>query len=200
MIRSLALASLPVFGPVFGLIIGLAANAGPASAAGPLPFEVGGAYQLVDQHGQPRSQIDPDGRPQLLFFGYANCLGICSAALPMMADATDLLSQMGLPVRPVMITIDPDRDTVGTMTRPMARLHPDFVGLTGSQAALARAYKAFSIEKTLAYEDPEYGPVYTHGAFVYLLDPQGEVLTLFPPVLDGERVAEIARGYLQAKD
>lgn len=172
----------------------------PVAPPSPLPFDVGGAFNLVDQHGTPRSQADPDGRAQLLFFGYANCPGICSAAMPMMADATDLLADQGLPIRPVMITIDPERDQIADMDKPMALLHSDFIGLTGSEAALAQAYSAYSVEKELAYVDPEYGPVYSHGSFVYLLDAQGKVLTLFPPVLDATRVASIVQGYLKPKE
>jgi len=172
----------------------------PRPATSALPFDVGGAFDLVDQHGAHRSQIDPDGHAQLLFFGYANCLGICSAALPMMADATDILAAQGLKVRPVMITIDPSRDTVATMGDPMAKLHSDFIGLTGDKAALGMAYRAYAIEKELAYVDPDHGPVYSHGSFVYLLDARGTVLTLFPPILDGERVASIVQGYLAQKE
>lgn len=183
-----ALSGAPLFNPAI------------AGAPGALPFDLGGAFDLVDQHGHARNQIDPDGHAQLLFFGYANCPGICSTALPMMADVTDILLDRGLPVRPVMITVDPQRDKVATMTRPMADLHPDFIGLTGTDTALAQAYQAFSVEKSLAYTDPEYGPVYTHGSFVYLLDAQGQVLTLFPPVLDANRVATVVAGYLAPKE
>lgn len=174
--------------------------AGIPLSAGPLPFDVGGTFDLVDQHGEGRSQIDPDGRAQLLFFGYVNCPSICTAALPMMADATDLLAGQGHSIRPVMITVAPEQDKVGTMTTPMEQLHPEFVGLTGSKSALAQAYKAFAVEHEVAYVDPEFGPIYTHGTFVYLLDGRGKVLTLFPPVLTPDRVASIVAGYLEPKE
>lgn len=190
MIRAVALAGL----------IAVGMNVATPVKAGPLPFDVGGAFELVDQHGAKRSQIDPDGHAQLLFFGYANCPGICSAAMPMMADVADLLAANGLKISPVMITIDPDRDVVGTLGKPMAKLHADFIGLTGSTTALAQAYDAYSVEKELAFVDPKYGPVYSHGSFIYLLDDQGEVLTLLPPVLDAERATSIILGYLQPKE
>jgi len=57
-------------------------------SAEPLPFLVGGDYALTNQHGDTYTQVDPDGRTQLLFFGYANCLQICSSVLPQMADIT----------------------------------------------------------------------------------------------------------------
>lgn len=185
MIRSLAILLLMVATPVL---------AGETPA--PVPFKVGGAFDLTDQHGAPRTQVDPDGHAQLLFFGYVNCPGICTTALPMMADVTDRLAERNITVRPVMITVDPSRDKVGTMTRALAKLHPDFIGLTGDETALARAYSAFSVRRKLAFEDPEYGPVYAHGSFVYLLDASGTVLTLFPPVQDPGHVAKVAAGYL----
>jgi protein SCO1/2 len=58
------------------------------------------------------------------------------------------------------------------------------------------AYRAFSVAHELAYEDPEYGPVYSHGSMIYLLDAQGEVLTLIPPVMDARTASNIAWKYL----
>ncbi|MBW4710654.1 SCO family protein [Roseobacter sp. YSTF-M11] len=167
-----------------------------AQAESPLPFDLGGPYELMDQHGQTRTQADPDGHAQLLFFGYANCLNICSAALPLMADVVDALAEDGVAVTPVMITVAPDQDRVDTMGAPLAEIHPQFVGLTGGEAALAAAYKAFSVEVTPLFQDPEYGWIYAHGSFVHLLDGSGEMLTLLPPVLDVEHTADIVRGYL----
>ena len=177
-----------------GGLLALLLSAGPLAAQ--MPFDVGGPFALTDHTGAPRTEADPEGRPQLLFFGYANCPGICTAALPLMGDVTERLAQQGITLRPVMITVDPARDTVETMGEKLAEHHPAFIGLTGDPAALDTAYKAFSIEHALAYEDPEYGPVYAHGSFIYLLDGKGEVLTLIPPVMDAAKAAEIARKYI----
>ena len=182
-----------------GLLAACLLCAGPVLAQGALPFDVGGPYRLVDHTGAQRTEADPDGRAQLLFFGYANCPGICSAALPLMADVVDLLGDEGVALTPVMITVDPARDTVETMGAPLAEYDTRLIGLTGDAAALDAAYKAFSVEHALAYEDPEHGPVYTHGSFIYLLDARGEVLTLIPPVLDAATAAGIARKYLDPR-
>ncbi|MEM6303978.1 MAG: SCO family protein [Pseudomonadota bacterium] len=179
-----------------GLIASLLFAASPALADGPLPFDVGGAFNLTDQYGQTRTQADPDGHAQLLFFGYANCPGICTAALPLMIDTVEAMAAEGVTITPVMITVDPTRDTAENMTEVLSAYHPDFIGLRGDPTALEAAYKAFSIERTLAYEDPEFGPIYTHGSFVYLLDARGEVLTLLMPVMDAETALRITRKYI----
>lgn len=160
-----------------------------------LPFDVGGSFDLVDHTGARRTEADPDGRYQLLFFGYANCPSICAVAMPLMAQATDALAAKGIAVRPVMITVDPTRDTVDNMAAPLHELHPDFVGLTGSEEALQVAYDAFGVESELIFTDPEYGDVFAHGSHIYLLDGAGKVLTLLPPILDADRVTDIVANY-----
>lgn len=169
---------------------------GPALANEPFPLALGGAFELVDQHGQTRTQADPQGRAQLVFFGYINCPDICTAALPLMAEITDALAEDGIAVTPVMITISPDRDTVESMGAPLAAIHPDYVGLTGDEAALTAVYDAFGVEITPIFQDPEHGWIYAHGSFIHLLDGEGELLTLIPPILGAEQAAGIALGYL----
>ena len=178
------------------LIAALCFAAVPALGQSPFPVDIGGPYKLVNQYGDVRTEVDPNGNAQLVFFGYANCLNICSAALPLMAQVVDVLAEDGIEVTPVMITVAPDQDRVETMGAPLADIHPDFIGLTGEQGALQSAYDAFAVEITPLFEDPEYGWIYAHGSFVHLLDANGETLTLLPPVLDVDQMAGIARGYL----
>jgi len=153
---------------------------------------------LTNQNGERYTQVDPDGKPQLLFFGYVNCQEICSAVFPMMAQVVEAVEAQGMEVTPVMITVDPVRDTVETMGPKLAQHHPDFIGLTGSPAELQVAYAAYSIETEEVFFDPAHGPVYAHGSFIYLLDPNGKFLTLVPPILSPEHAAGIVAKYTKA--
>lgn len=171
------------------------AMAAPAMAETPLPFNLGGEYTLTNQHGETYTQVDPDGKPQLLFFGYVNCQEICSAVFPMMGEIVSEIEAQGMEITPVMITVDPARDTVETMGPRLANFHEDFVGLTGTEDALQVAYDAFSIEKEEVFVDPEYGPVYAHGSFIYLLDAEGKFLTLVPPIVTPAQAAGIVAKY-----
>jgi protein SCO1/2 len=168
----------------------------PAAAESPFPVDLGGPFELTDQHGETRTEADPEGHAQLVFFGYANCLNICSAALPLMAEVTRTLEQGGITVTPVLITVAPDQDTVATMGPPLAELHPRFIGLTGDQAALSRAYDAFNVHAEPLFQDPENGWVYSHTGFVHVMNGAGELLTLLPPVLDAEQMTTIVRKYV----
>lgn len=174
---------------------------GPAwSQSLPLPFNLGGDFVLTDQTGATRGQVDPDGKHQLLFFGYANCQEICSAVFPLMAEITDTLQAGGQNVRPVMITVDPKRDTVEKIGPALRTHHADFVGLTGTDTELQVAYDAFSVDREEVFFDPEFGPVFSHGSFIYLLDEKGKFLTLIPPILGPDEASALIGKYLKKAD
>ena len=172
-----------------------AAKAVPPNTPG-FPNIKGGDFRLLDGQGRERTAKDPTGRPQLLFFGYATCQAICSVALPRIAEAVDELERRGVAVTPVLITVDPARDTVQTLESALRKHHPRFVGLTGSDAALAAAYRAFQVDRKVVFTHPDHGDVYAHGSYIYLLGADGRFLTLLPPVLGPERIAEVVKGYL----
>lgn len=167
----------------------------PAAQGIPLPLPLGGAFSLVDQFGQTRTEVDPDRQLQLVFFGYAACDSICTVALPQMAGIAQRLRNRGIALRPVMITVDPARDTPAVMARVLNTMDAEFVGLTGSEAALQAAYDAFAIETTVVFTDPAGAPVYAHGSLLYLLDGQGQFLTIIPPILSDDRVEEIIAAF-----
>ncbi|MEE9314779.1 MAG: SCO family protein [Rhizobiaceae bacterium] len=160
------------------------------------PLVKSGDFDLIDNKGRPRTSKNPNGKYQLVFFGYANCKAMCSVALPNLANAVDLLAEMNIPVTPVLITVDPKRDTVAALDRAVADIHPNMVGLTGSEKKLEAAYNAFNLEKKFLFEHIDEGAIYSHGSFIYLLDPKGNFKTLFAPIISPVRIAEISAGYI----
>ena len=162
----------------------------------PFPVDIEAKFALLNQKGEAVTEADYAGKPMAIFFGYANCEAICSVALPRLGQALDLLGDEAGKLSPLVITVDPERDTPETMGPALAKWHPSLRGLTGSEAALADARRAFQVETSLVGEDPEGNPIYAHGSFIYLIGGDGKVLTLLPPILGPERMAEIIRSYL----
>lgn len=161
----------------------------------PFPIKLGGPYALTDHTGAERTEADPDGRLQLLFFGYAKCQAICEVALPRMEEMASIAAAAGIDVQPVLITVDPERDTPDTLAEELAKRHPGFVGLTGSEEELSAVRRLFQIKRKHVFDDPEYGPIYAHGSHIYLMDADGAFLTFIPPILSPDRGAEIIAKY-----
>jgi protein SCO1/2 len=167
----------------------------PPAAAFPVP--VGVDFALTDQDGRRRRRADFAGRHVLLFFGYANCDAICSAAIPAMLETLDALGPARRAIDAVMITVDPARDTPAGLRRGLAKYGTGIIGLTGTPAALAPVWRGFHVSVTTVGHDPLGQPIYAHGSFLYLLGQDGAVLTMLPPVLPPERLAAVIGGYIR---
>jgi protein SCO1/2 len=116
-----------------------------------------------------------------------------------MGDVVADLAASDLNVTPVMVTVDPSRDTVETIGTPLKKHHPDFVGLTGSADDLQKVYDLYSVENKVVFTDPELGDIFAHGSHLYLLDAKGKFLTLLPPILSAERIAELVQKYAKGE-
>ncbi len=165
----------------------------------PFPVRINARFDLIDQDGARRTEADYRGAYPLIFFGYANCEGICSVAVPRMAQALDLLEQrIAARLRPIVITVDPEADTPAAMKAKLAELHPALIGLTGDESALEAARIGFGVKRKLLFTDPKGNPTYAHGGFLFLLGPGGELLTVLPPILDPDRMAALIAKYVGA--
>lgn len=184
-----------LYGVVAAAIV-IAAGAAFATTSDPFGSKIGGSFELVDHHGQDVTDEDFHGRHLLVFFGYANCPGICSAALPLMGQAIDELGDEADKLQPVLITVDPKWDTPPEMKRALANIHPRLLGLTGTMDQLTKAHDAYQVKFELLGEDWNGDPMYSHGSYIYLMGPDGEFQTLVPPILAPEKLAEIIQSYL----
>ncbi len=171
-------------------------SAGAAAQAGALPLDLGGPFALVDHSGRAVSDEEFRGRFMLVFFGYANCPGICPTGLRAMTEALDFLGEKGERVVPLLITVDPKHDTPENLAPAVAKIHPRLIGLTGSLEALSAAAKAYKVSAKLAGRSWKGTQIIDHGSFVYLMGPDGKFLTLFPPVMAPDAMAAAIGRYL----
>jgi cytochrome oxidase Cu insertion factor (SCO1/SenC/PrrC family) len=151
---------------------------------------IGGPFTLTDQHGEQVTEQDFSGRFMLVYFGYTFCPDICPTSLTVMAAALDRLpEEQAAQVVPILITVDPARDTVEQLAAYAPLFHPRLVALTGSEEqvrAAARAYRVY-------YHVPEEeGDAYLvdHSTFVYLMGPDGSYRTHFGIDAAPEQMAE----------
>ncbi len=159
-------------------------------------LDIGGPFALTDHNGNAVTERDFRGRFLLLFFGYANCASVCPIGLRHMTEALDLLGAKGGAVLPVLITVDPERDTLATLGPALAKIHPRLIGLTGTPERLAAARKVYKVGAKVTGKDLTGGALYQHGSFIYLIGPDGKFLSLFPPVIPPAAMAAAIAGYM----
>lgn len=140
--------------------------------------QIGGPFSLIDETGARVTDTDVITGLSLIYFGYTYCPDVCPFDLSRNAEAVELLAQAGIPVKPVFITIDPARDTAEVMASFTEYLHPDMIGLTGSQADIDAAVREYRV---YAAQQPGDGDDYLmdHSVFTYLMHPQKGLLQVF---------------------
>lgn len=155
---------------------------------------IGGPFALIGKDGKTVTDQDFRGRHMLVFFGFTHCPDICPAELQVMASALDGLGPDADKVVPIFITLDPERDTPEVVSEYVENFGPNFVGLSGSPEAIAKAAKAYRVSYQ-KFQDDTMGYDYTidHSSLAYLMGPDGEYITHIPYGTSASKMTETLR-------
>ena len=163
---------------------------------------IGGPFTLTDHTGATRTDGDFRGKLMLIYFGYTWCPDVCPTAVQVMSVAINMLGEQGEEVVPILITVDPARDTPAHLAEYVKNFHPRLVGLTGSPEAVRETAKAYRVYYRKAdvnadgakTEGDDY--LMDHSSVVYLMDRDGRYLTHFTHQSQSEEMAARIREYL----
>ena len=138
--------------------------------------------KLTDHNRQPFTLTDQRGKVVLLYFGYVNCPDECPLTMAHIKLARESLGDRAKDVQVVMVSTDPARDTPQALKTFMEHFDPAFLGLTGTQAELQKAWTDYGV----AVEDGGE----THSTFLYVIDPKGNVRETFLPDSEPNDIAQ----------
>jgi cytochrome oxidase Cu insertion factor (SCO1/SenC/PrrC family) len=171
----------------------------PGRSGGSGEALVGGPFTLVDQHGAEVTEEDFAGRFMLVYFGYTFCPDVCPMSLSNMVQALDLLdAEAKGEVVPIMISVDPARDTVEQLADYAPLFGPELVALTGSPEQVDAAAKAYRVYYNKVEQDDPDAYLMDHSAFIYLMGPDGSYRRHFSASASPEELADGLREQLAA--
>ena len=81
-------------------------------------------------------------------------------------------------VRPVFITIDPERDSTEIVNEYCEEFHPRLLGLTGSAEQIKRVTRLFRVYFSKTNDSAE-DYLIDHSIISYLVDPEGNFVKFF---------------------
>lgn len=160
---------------------------------------IGGPFELVNHRGDPVTDQSLLTRPTLMYFGYAFCPDVCPLDAARNAQATDILLELGYDLQPVFVSVDPRRDTPEVLADFVGFMHPEMVGLTGTEAQIrdaARAYRAYYAIHDQDEDDAFY--LVDHSTFSYLLLPGHGFVEVFRRDLSPEALADKVACFIEA--
>lgn len=146
----------------------------------PQAAAIGGDFELVNQRGETMTNRDFKGKLMLVYFGFANCPDVCPTDLANISAAMEMLSEEEREqIVPIFITVDPERDTVESLSIYMQNFYDGFQALTGTKEqaeAAAKAYRVYAKKREMAGMD-DY--MMEHSAYIYLMDREGVYIKHF---------------------
>ena len=145
---------------------------------------IGGPFTLTNQDGARLSDTAFAGRYRLIYFGYTYCPDVCPTSLQHLAKGLKALeakdATRGASVQPILITIDPARDTPAVLKPYVTAFHPRLIGLTGSPAEIADVAKRYAVYFKKQPGGSASGYLMDHMSQAMLFGPKGEPIALMP--------------------
>lgn len=162
-----------------GLIgIGVWAKKAYSEPEASLPvLRLGGNFELQDDTGASRQLTEWRGRMVLLSFGFTHCPDICPMTLARYRAVLKALGDDASRLQPILISVDPARDSGKVLGDYVRYFDPRIVGLTGSLPALAAVERLYGAQVVLSA--PGEPVSVSHSDYLYLLDDLGRVRKLF---------------------
>jgi protein SCO1/2 len=158
----------------------------------PLPKQ---KFILTDTSGAPFDfWSETQSYVALLFFGYTHCPDECPLHMANIASSLQQLpTEVGKQVKVVFVTTDPARDSAPLLRAWLDNFDTRFIGLTGSEAAIAAAERAAFLPPAsrTAQTDQDYGV--NHAAFVLAYTKDNLAHVIYPGGVTAEDWAQDLR-------
>jgi protein SCO1/2 len=143
-----------------------------------------GDFALTDHRGEPFTPAALEGQWTLVFFGFTYCPDVCPTTMAFLDQFVgELQGTEAEDTQVVMISVDPERDTVAQLASYVPFFNPEFTGVTGEFLDLFRLATALN---TPFRKAPGQGDDYQvdHSANVVLINPRGHYHGFFKAPLD----------------
>ena len=130
-------------------------------------------FELVDHNGETFNIARMEDVWTMVFFGFTNCPDICPTTLATLNDTYSKMKDSEKEkLQIVMISLDPERDTVEKLAEYVPYFNEEFIGVTGNKHLIRR----LTAEINIAYNKVLLeGEDYTvdHSTQLVLINPKG---------------------------
>lgn len=142
---------------------------------------IGGPFSLVDHDDNPKTDESYLGKWILIYFGFTFCPDICPEELEKIGNVIDKLDQNELipQLNPLLISVDPVRDTPKKIKEYLKDFHPKIVGLTGTSEQIDQVAKNYRVYYSQSKPDSDNDYLVDHTIITYLVNPKGEFVDYY---------------------
>jgi protein SCO1/2 len=181
--RKLLLVGLISFLLIGAVGVGVFLFSEPASFRGTTyaePYPVAPDFALTHANGNSFRLSERRGKLVILFFGYTACPDVCPTTMAELNQALGKIGEKADQVQVLFVTVDPRRDTPERVQEYVDHFNPNFIGLSGSEAELAKVWNDYGVFREVVEGTSAAGDLVNHTARVTLIDRQGNLRVSFP--------------------
>lgn len=144
------------------------------------PYPVAPEIVLTRADGTSFRLSEARGKVVVLFFGYTSCPDVCPTTLAELKQALEKLGDRADQAQVLFVTVDPQRDTPQRMQEYVDHFNPSFIGLSGSEAQLSKAWNDYGIYREIVNGASTANYSVDHTARITVIDQQGNLRVSFP--------------------
>ncbi len=144
-------------------------------------LSLGGSFVLTDQNGETFDSSKVSFK-KLIYFGYTYCPDVCPFDLLKISKIFENNPSLWDEVKPIFITVDPERDTIKELKIFMENFDQSFIALTGSNEEIKKVLRKFKIYVKMnkaSSTDKDY--LIDHSSLIFLLDKNDNYIKFFRP-------------------
>ncbi|UTA79684.1 SCO family protein [Halomonas sp. XH26] len=148
------------------------------SAQGRNDEKVGGPIELVSTRGDFSLTDLGDHQVAVVTFGYTYCPDVCPMNQAVKKQALlELTEEERERVVPLMISVDPERDSLERLQEYTAFFGESFIGATGTKQQLEELTDRYGvIWRRVEAESSAMGYTIDHSASLYLVNREGDII------------------------
>jgi protein SCO1/2 len=147
-------------------------------------------FALTKHTGEPFTAADFQDKWTLLFFGFTHCPDVCPTTMASLSQFSKLLedSEFGEDTQVIMVSVDPDRDTLEDLATYVHYFNENYLGATGEYINIFTLARQLNI--AFGYlpgeEEGEYDV--THSGEIPLINPNGHFQGFFKYPINPEKM------------
>ncbi|HGE6065057.1 TPA: SCO family protein [Vibrio cholerae] len=142
-------------------------------------------------------QADP--RIRIVYFGFTRCPDVCPTSLAMLSAALNQVDdKTKAQLRPMFISLDPERDDAKLAAQYAHYFHPMIEGLSGSVVTtnqIAQKYGVIFRKTELPNSELKY--TLDHSSYFYFLQPDGTLINKVPHTQDPTPIVDAIKKVIQ---
>lgn len=139
------------------------------------------AFSMVDQHGAVFKNEQLLGKWSWVFFGYTSCPDVCPTTLQELNFVYDELKAIDKNAQVLLVSVDPQRDTVEKLSQYIAYFNKEFIALTADHSVLFPFARNLGLMYAISDDKRDENYLVDHSASIVLVNPEGKIAAIFKP-------------------